>query len=237
MTPPPPQLPSDPSSSRWLILLPFALAASLFLLCRILTTGLPLYFSTFAILILILPPSTLAQSTLYRKALCAGGLVDILALLLLPSLISSQITLTQWLLFYLLLTTFAASLFGSVLLLDALHLPPPLNSALTVLFFLAWLTWPLWTSSFLTSPAIADWIIPPHPLFAANSLLHPPFGIWTEQPFAYRLTTLNQDLPYSLPQTLLPALSTHTLFAALTLTAAYLLHPHLPPAAPPRGNL
>lgn len=213
----------------------FILSAALFLLCRSIATTLPLYFCAFAIITLILPPATLSQSTLLRQALCAAAPVDAIALLLLPALFSGTIILTQWLLFYVLLTVFAAALWGCARLLAALRIAPPLAAALTIVIFFAWLTWPLWTSALLTAPAAA-WLIPPHPIFAVNSLLHPPLGIWTENPLAYRLTTLNQDIPYTLPSTILPALLAHALFALLTLTAAHLFHPHPRPAAPPPAN-
>lgn len=217
------------------ILLPFVLAAALLLLCRSITTGLPLYFSTFAILALIIPAATLSQSTLSRQALRAAAPVDAIALLLLPAFFSNTITLSQWFLFYVLLTVYAAALWGCARLLAAVRIAPPLAAALTIVISFAWLTWPLWTSALLTAP-VAAWLIPPHPIFATNSLLHPPFGIWTESPFAYRMTTLNQDIPYSLPATLLPALLIHALLAALTLTAAHLLRPRHRLSAPPPAN-
>ena len=217
------------------VLPPFILSAAAFLLCRSITTTLPLYFCPFAIITLILPATTLSQSTLFRQALCAAAPVDAIALLTLPALFSATISPTQWILYYLLLTIYAATLWGIVRLFISLRLSPPLAAATTILLSFAWLTWPLWTSAFITAPIIT-WLIPPHPIFATNSLLHPPFGIWTESPFPYRLTTLNQDLPYSLPATILPALITHTIFAALSLTAALLLSSRRHSCEPPPAN-
>jgi hypothetical protein len=231
---------SIPSEPPWRVILqsalfPFLLASILFLLCRTITTTLPLYFCAFAILSFILPAEAISQTTLFRQSLCAAAPVDAIALLLLPPLFSGTILPTQWLLFYALLIAYAAALWGCVRLLASLRFAPPLAAAMTLLFSIAWLTWPLWTSAFVTAP-ITDMLIPPHPIFATNSLLHPPFGVWTESPFPYRLTTLNQDIPYSLPATIIPSLVCHALFAVITLTAASLRCSRHQPSAPPLAN-
>jgi hypothetical protein len=57
--------------------------------------------------------------------------------------------------------------------------------------------------------SIVNFLIRFHPLFAVNGVLKQ-LGDWPHWPIAYRdLTTLGQDIPYSLPTSILPACVVH----------------------------
>lgn len=94
--------------------------------------------------------------------------------------------------------TFAGALAAMLRLLIAVRLPRIVAFAMCAIFGLGWLAAPLW----LSAAAMIRWI-PIHPLFAINSAAID-LGVWTEQPFAYRLTRLGQDVPYTLPRSILP---------------------------------
>ena len=107
-------------------------------------------------------------------------------------------------------TAFACALAGLTTLLRAGRFVAPIAAAFVVLTAMAWLTWPVWLSPWLTQRA-ADWLTPAHPLFAVNAVLRH-LGTWDRQPIAYRmLTVLNQDVPYRLPASIAPALLLHLL--------------------------
>ena len=56
-----------------------------------------------------------------------------------------------------------------------------------------------------------------HPLFAINGVLVN-LGAWSHLPIAYReLTTLGQDVPYTLPASVWPMVLVHALYRELAL--------------------
>lgn len=149
---------------------------------------------------------------------------------------NSQATLAQWISLCLILLAFAFGVSGLVQFLRRIVPPPLAASALTVVFALAWLTWPIWLSrplAELPMPRLAAALIFIHPPLTANGILI--FTApWTEQSMAYRLTLLDQDIPMRLPSTALPCVSAHILLGALFYTLSYFWKPSpqpLPPAA------
>jgi hypothetical protein len=115
-------------------------------------------------------------------------------------------TLKQWLLCSIVLAAFTLAL---VALTRA--------SAAWVAFVIAtlWLTWPVWTSSFVTI-GLANWLTPAHPLLAVNGVVRQ-FGVWLEQPLMYRYSALGQDVPYALPRTIWPCVMVHALAGIILL--------------------
>ena len=59
---------------------------------------------------------------------------------------------------------------------------------------------------------MAAWLAPAHPLLAMNRILLD-LGIWTQQPWMYRHTTLGQDVAYALPGTIWPCVLLHAVMA------------------------
>ena len=68
-----------------------------------------------------------------------------------------------------------------------------LAKAAVVVSGLAWLAWPLWLTA---APPL---LVRVHPLLGINGVLASRLGIWTEQPVAYPLISLGQDVGYQLP--------------------------------------
>ena len=87
----------------------------------------------------------------------------------------------------------------------------------------AWLAWPIWLAPQLVvwQVEIPTWMIRLHPLFAANTA-ELQRGIWTEQPNAYALTPLGQDVAYALPSSVWPAVLLHGGIAIVSLLIASL---------------
>ena len=56
-----------------------------------------------------------------------------------------------------------------------------------------------------------------------NGVLAPDMGIWTEQPVAYRLIALGQDVSYTLPRSIWPSVSAHAALGFTTLAVAALV--------------
>ncbi len=92
---------------------------------------------------------------------------------------------------------------GTVRLARQCRITPTVAAGISVVVGVLWLTWPLWLT---TAPPL---VVKLHPLLAINGLLAADLGIWTECPAAYRVMTLGQDVPYSLPPSPYPCVLFH----------------------------
>jgi hypothetical protein len=176
--------------------------------------SLALFIGGLFFLTTILPPLILTQATLQRRLLVAGCVVDGIAIVWLTAVFSPQVSFMDWLGCYGVLIAYATLLSGVVIGLTRLRLPSLTASAITVTVSLVWLTWPVWLSPYLTGPsadAIVARLAAIHPLFAINGVLVN-LGTWSHLPIAYReLTTLGQDVPYTLPTSVWPMVLVHLL--------------------------
>ena len=202
----------------------FALAAG-FTIAAMLTCGasLGLFFAGFFTLTMLLPPLLLTRDAISQQLFIAACAVDGIATVWLFAVASPQISFMQWLACYVLLVAYASLPAGMTICLLRLRLAPLAASALTVVLSLAWLTWPVWLVPHLTGPSAEQTVArlaSIHPLFAVNgTLAH--LGDWSHWPIAYRsLTTLGQDIAYTLPAGIWPAVATHLMPAILLLFAA-----------------
>jgi hypothetical protein len=82
--------------------------------------------------------------------------------------------------------------------------PWGLASGLTTLLAAAWLSWPVWTTAWMTE-RLAATLIRAHPLFAANAAGG--FPPWPEHGVIYGMTRLGQDIAYAMPDSPLPAMA------------------------------
>ena len=82
---------------------------------------------------------------------------------------------------------------------------------------LLWLGWPLWLES---APPL---LVCCHPLLAMDGVLAPVLGVWTEQPVAYRIMSLGQDVPYTLPSAIWPVVISHAGSGVVAFTLGRLL--------------
>ena len=159
---------------------------------------------------LLAAPLVMWRDSAFDRAMIAMSVVDGVAIVWLVAVFTSAATFAQWLAAYVLLAAYVTALVGIAIALGRARFGDVASSAITVGISLAWLTWPVWLSPWLTT-SMAGWLVPAHPLLALNGLLMH-LGVWGEGRLAYRLTNLGQDVPYHLPPTVLPAIALHALF-------------------------
>lgn len=164
-----------------------------------------------------------------RSALIAAACVTdaIAAVWLWPLFTDPAVHLGSWLGAYGILL--AISLLQLALLppLRRAGLAPSSAAGLIALAALLWLAAPIWLLPHLQSEALLPWmhrLIYIHPVFAINACL--PTPIWTESPIAYTLLNLNQDIPYTLPSSPLPAILSHALPALAILCLIWIKAPN-----------
>jgi hypothetical protein len=116
-------------------------------------------------------------------------------------------------------------------LLHRLPWAPPCAKSAAALLTFAWLAAPLWLFPLpVLREATVQQAAALHPLFAIQSAAA--LENWTEMGFAYQLMTLNQDIPFTPPQSTIPCASLHLGLAAAAATAAWLLRRRPPLPAP-----
>ena len=202
-----------PRSLRSIILTPLLISFAFAVACYAAAgAALGLFLGTLAGLTILIPPLVLREQTRIARVLAAGAVIDGAALATLLPVFWGPINFGPWLASYLILIAYGLALAGITTALSRAT-PEILASATTVIIGLAWLTWPIWLSETLRGShgeRTVSWLVPAHPLFATNAVLKD-LGIWTERSVAYRLTNLNQHVPYSLPTSILPCLAVHLL--------------------------
>lgn len=184
--------------------LPCGLSAISFLLCG---PSLALIFAGFFILTPILPAMLLTQSRRIDQLLI--GAISTIGIFVIWMF---GFTFSQFLQCAIVLITYAILLAGFALVLVRIRFNPLFSNALVTIAALAWLTWPIWLVPNLPDShvnSVANFLIRFHPLFAINGVLKN-FGDWSHWPIAYRnLTTLGQNIPYSLPTSIIPTCAVH----------------------------
>jgi hypothetical protein len=115
------------------------------------------------------------------------------------------------------LTAFALALASIPPALIRIKFHPVLAVATVTILGFAWLAWPVWLARALPTDGgawVLRWGGPANPLFAINGALRAYFDDWDRHRIAYQqLTTLNQDVLYSLPRSIWPSVITHLLIA------------------------
>jgi hypothetical protein len=205
----------------------FAVALPPFLLLALSTSGcylaagdgLGLYLGGIALGMLLTPPLALAYDTRLNRILAAASIADGVGVIWLIAMLRSDVTFGQWLAAYVLLAACVIGVAGIASALARYVVRDLFASAVTVAFALAWLTWPIWLSAWVDYARVArvmEWLIPGQPLLAMNGLLSS-LGVWGESPLMYQLTSLGQDVPYSLPSVAPCAIAHFLLGGALLL--------------------
>jgi hypothetical protein len=200
------------SETAWLACASFVLAMLAAIACRrVAGVSLGLFFGPVAAATLFVPPLVQGDARGLRWIVIALAATfgATLAWLFTPV---EALRWGQWVACSLVLLAYAISIGGIVSAAVALRAPRLLSAALVTLLGLLWLTWPVWLSrALLTSSGdtLVEWLVPAHPLFAINGVLvH--FDSWDRLPLAYtRLSNLNQDVFYTLPGSVVPAVLVH----------------------------
>lgn len=124
----------------------------------------------------------------------------------------------EWLRCVAVLGAYLLALGGLVNLLAGLGMAATYGAALITALGMAWLTWPIWMSHLLNGPhaeSIAAWLTVAHPVMATNAALASRFGSWDRYTIAYQqLTTLNQDVIFTLPRHVIWAVLLHWMIGA-----------------------
>jgi hypothetical protein len=199
---------------------PFLLAIAATLGCYFAAgPNLLLHLGGIALAMLLAPPLVLAHRNRVEQFLVAASIVDGVGVVWLVAMFQSDTTFAQWLGAYVLVAACVVAMLGLAVALSRLLRNDVLASALSVAVAFAWLTWPVWLSAWVDRPGVEKliaWLVPVHPLLAANGLLiH--LGVWGEQRLIYQLTSLGQDVPYQFPASVAPATLVHLLIGGTLL--------------------
>jgi hypothetical protein len=192
--------------------------------------GLPLFFGAILLTVFYVPALTIAEPPLFRwiPPLTAAIGITFCWFTSLHFVDASIIDLFRCALICL---TFTFALAGIAAALSRIYIPPSTAAFLVTIVALLWLTWPVWLSHALTQSRV-NLLTPAHPLLAINGVLHH-LGSWDRATLAYqRLTILNQDIPYTLPRSIFPTVTLHTLIAAVCFGLSVLQFPRSRGSAP-----
>jgi hypothetical protein len=171
----------------------------------------------------ILPPLTLAATRSRDRLLDAAAIAGGIALVWLVACVDGRISFGQWIQSSVTLLAFAALLLGMVMLAARLRLHAIASSAVTVAFATLWLSWPIWLSPTLRKHATSGfvhWLVQLSPATAINGvLLH--LGPWTQEPMAYHLTDLGQNVAYALPVSAMTCIAAHGVVGVVLMFVAW----------------
>ena len=198
---------------------PFFLLALLTAACYVAAgPTLGLYFGGLALAITLTPPFAVMHRAPIERVLAVASLIDGVGVVWLIAMFRSDVTFGQWLAAYVLLAACTIAAAGLTVAL-ARAIGALFASGLTTVIVLAWLTWPVWLSAWIEQPGVVrmiGWLVPLHPLLALNGLLVN-LGVWGESPLMYQLTSLGQDVPYSLPNSIAMCAAAHLLLGGALL--------------------
>ncbi len=182
---------------------------------------LGLYLGGIAMLTLMLPALCAARRSLTESFIRATAALDGIAVGWILGLTSST-PVIQWLAAYAILAAYSLALWGIVMALSGIKFAPVVSAAIATTVGALWLTWPIWLATALRSnggPWMVRWLIPAHPLMAINHVMIDQ-GVWLQNRLIYRHVTLGQDIPYELPQSILPCVAFHLLVGAAMVVVA-----------------
>jgi hypothetical protein len=169
-------------------------------------TSLGLYFGGMVIAALTIPALSVRHERVLEASIAAGGAIDGVGIVWLVAVLFSATTLGQWLPAFFLLVASGLACFALVMFLRAIF-GSTASSAIVVIVAFAWLSVPIWLRA--TAAAHLSVI---HPLMALNRVFIEQ-GVWTQQRLMYQLTSLGQDVPYSLPASIFPCVFAHAFMA------------------------
>jgi hypothetical protein len=161
---------------------------------------------------ILVPPLALAPLRKFDSVVAVGTIVDTIGCIWLAAVVRHALSFPQWLQCYLVLLAFVAALWALTIALERMKLDRVFASALTIVVALLWLTWPIWLAPELNE-SLVSWLVPAHPIMALNGICFEALGVWSQQPVAYRLTSLGQDVPYALPHSIVPMILVHAAIA------------------------
>jgi hypothetical protein len=166
--------------------------------------GLAIYLGAPLLACFYVPFVTLGMRSFDRAIAVSAGI----AAVLLAFNIRADVTLVEWFRCVVVITSLVIALTGIASFLAWIRIVPVIAATITSIIAITWMTWPIWLSHGLTQTRV-NALVWPHPLLAINGVLEH-LGAWDHAPIAYRyLTILNQDIPFELPTSILPATIIH----------------------------
>ena len=199
--------------------------------------NLGLFFSGLVLASLLAPLLIVSQEALPRRLSIVGGIVIAIAIVWLDCVFNDTITLWEWSRAALVLLVFAFAIGAVAALLVRIRIPP----AVVVILALAWLSWPVWLAPALRGRASAErtvaMLVAANPTFAMQGALFKSFNVpWAQYRIAYRLTNIGDDIPYTMPTSIVRCVILHGVVAIIALLAAHWprkAQSAAPPAHPP----
>ena len=180
----------------------------------VLGSTLGLFFWGIALSAILVPLLTSLHQNTVEALVRGGAIVDGVGIVWLLTLFVSPINFGQWLAAYLVLAAFSFAVLSIARVAARIRIPAGVITILAI----AWLTWPIWLSTHLNATLVRI-LVPAHPLLALNRIFLDQ-GIWTQQRLMYQLTTLGQDVPYSLPTSILACVFAHAIIGLALLPLA-----------------
>jgi hypothetical protein len=173
---------------------------------------LGLFLGGLFLAVLLAGPIIAAERTWLGRALAAAGVVHGIAGVWLYAAIQSELDLGLWAACYLTLDAVVFAAGGVAVMLRRLGFGGIGAGAIVTVLGIAWMLWPVWLSPALRGTrgerAVA-WLVPEHPIFAANGVLRTALGYWAEQGIAYHYTSLSDDVAYAVPDSVLACVLIH----------------------------
>jgi hypothetical protein len=157
-------------------------------------------------------PIIAAERTWLGRALAAAGVIHGIAGVWLYAALQSELDLGLWAACYLVLDALVLAAGGVAVMLRRLGAGAIGAGAIVTVLGTAWMLWPIWLSPALhgaTGEQIVAWLVPAHPIFAANGVLRTTLGYWAEQGIAYHYTSLSDDVTYAVPDSVLACVLAH----------------------------
>jgi hypothetical protein len=168
-------------------------------------------------------PLVAAERTWLGRALAWATVVHGIAGVWLYAAIRTELDLGLWAACYLTLNALVLAIGGVAALLRGLRIGPTGSGAIATVLALAWMLWPVWLSPALRGARgerMVAWLVPAHPIFAANAVLRPALGYWAEQGIVYHYTSLSDDVNYPLPDGVLWCVLVHAGIGAMCVGVA-----------------
>ena len=216
---------------------------------------LGLFLGGLAAATLLVPGLSLIEPTWRRRLAVAGGAWVGIAIVCLTAVLSRDVEVlrepghpavdglvlfTEWLAAMAVILAYALALAGLAAALRRTGLAAVGSAALTVAIASAWLTWPIWMAPWLKGASgqrIVAVLVPAHPLFAINGALWERYSVpWAQHRLAYQLTNIGDDIPYTMPKNILPAVATHAGCGCILMFLAVIKPRRRPAIRPPTSQ-
>jgi hypothetical protein len=180
--------------------------------------SLNLFLGHLVLLIVLAPVLVMAEaSAVARLTALAASFIPFTAVGFF-AFTRSEIHFGEWWRTTTVLLLFAFALSAISVVLRQFKCPITVSAAASVIVGLVWLTWPIWASRTWQGEDSAGRILLLsnfHPGMLIDGQLAKTSGGWASQTIAYHLTDLNQNVSYSPPRAIWPAIILYGVLAAI----------------------